>query len=160
MTRSATPPKRRRSVSSAPASPLLDPRDVRAYLLDHASRIALADLDSLVGRASEVRAKAKHDDAGHALFHRQLDVALQLLEDHVAGQCPQIPLHTVCLLAAALFYWLEPIDFIPDFIPGGTIDDALVLELAYELGAAGIERYCTFKGIAGNELLPKATPRR
>ncbi|MBI4515248.1 MAG: DUF1232 domain-containing protein [Deltaproteobacteria bacterium] len=149
-------PKRVRSAKS-PAQ-LLPAIEVEAYLLEQAARIAPADVDSLLARAREVRDKAAGDGKRHARFHRQLEVALQLLRDHAKRVCPQIPYHTVSLLAAALYYWLEPIDAIPDFIAGaGTCDDALVLELACALGAAGLERYCTFKGIATDAVLTVAT---
>jgi hypothetical protein len=43
---------------------------------------------------------------------------------------------------------MNPIDVIPDFIEGiGTSDDALLVELAVEMGWPGIERYCTWKSI-------------
>ena len=139
---------------------MLQPNDVRAYLLDHASRIAPADVDSLVARAADVREKTGSERGRHPLFYRQLTVALRLLADHASGRCAQIPYHTVCLLAAALYYWLEPLDAIPDFVPvAGTSDDALVLELACELGAAGLDRYCTFTGIPLATVLPGYQPR-
>jgi len=138
------------------ATPLLQPGDVRAYLLDHAAQIAPADVDGLVGRAAEVHEKVASEVGNHhQLFRRQIDLALRLLSDHVSGRCPQIPFHTIALLTAALYYWLQPIDVIPDFIPvAGTSDDALVLELAFELGAAGLDRYCTFKDIPRESVLP------
>jgi len=145
---SGTKPPRKPAAKETAAVPLLDPRDVRAYLLRQAADIAPADVQTLLAQADEVRRKAAGDNQRHELFHRQIDLALQLLEDHAEGACEQIPYRTVSLLAAALFYWLEPMDFIPDFLPGiGTSDDALVLELAFELAASGIERYCTFKDV-------------
>lgn len=149
-------PPRKPTAKDTTATPLLDPRDVRAYLLKCAAKIAPADVQTLLAQSDEVRRKAAPDQPRHELFHRQIDLALQLLDDHAASECTQIPYHTVSLLAAALFYWLEPMDFIPDFIPGiGTTDDALVLELAYELAAPGVERYCRFKDIPIDWVLPK-----
>ena len=157
MPRPTTRSKRTRSASAKRATPLLQPGDVRAYLLEHAAQIAPADVEGLVARAAEAREKAARDGARHPLFLRQIDLALQLLGDHVAERCPQIPYHTIALLTAALYYWLQPIDVIPDFIPvAGTSDDALVLELAFELGVAGLDRYCTFKDIPRESVLPIA----
>jgi uncharacterized membrane protein YkvA (DUF1232 family) len=154
----------RKPTAKDTTTPLLDPRDVRFYLLESAAKIAPADVQTLLAQADDVRQKAARDDLRHELFHRQIDLALQLLNDHAAEECTQIPYHTVSLLAAALFYWLEPMDFIPDFIPGiGTTDDALVLELAYELAAPGVERYCRFKDIPIDWVLPKrvaTSPKR
>jgi hypothetical protein len=52
------------------------------------------------------------------------------------------------MLAAALFYYLEPMDVVPDFIPrAGTADDALVLDIAWRLCSAGVQRYIDWKGL-------------
>jgi len=52
------------------------------------------------------------------------------------------------MLAAALFYYLEPMDVVPDFIPrAGTADDALVLDIAWRLCGAGVQRYIDWKGL-------------
>jgi uncharacterized membrane protein YkvA (DUF1232 family) len=66
----------------------------------------------------------------------------------------------VSLLTVALLYLLDPLDVIPDWIEGaGSADDALVFELAFDLGRAGIERYCTWKGISTDGMLrPQKAP--
>jgi uncharacterized membrane protein YkvA (DUF1232 family) len=136
---------------------------VRAYLVAQAEVVAPEDIRTLLTQVDAIRRKAKLDMVQHPRFHRQVDVALELLVDHTAGECPQIPLYTVSLLAAALFYFIEPMDLIPDFIPRiGLTDDALMLELACQLGAAGLERYCTFKSIAtdGVFTMPGTPARR
>src|SRR5690606_20037945 len=82
------------------------------------------------------------------------ELALQLVNEHAAGACPQIPYQTVAMLAVALLYLSDPIDVIPDWIPGvGSSDDALVFELAFQLARPGIERYCAWKGIETDGIL-------
>src|SRR6185503_15291796 len=69
------------------------------------------------------------------------------------GACPQIPYYTVSLLTAALHYYIEPFDVIPDFIPRvGKADDAYMFELAWRRGRPGIERYVAWKGLAVSEV--------
>jgi uncharacterized membrane protein YkvA (DUF1232 family) len=122
--------------------------DFRTYLVAKAGEIAPTDVTVLVAQATRLRQRAARDAAQHAILAPQVELALGLLGDHVAGRCPQIPYQTVALLTAALLYYLSPIDVIPDFVPGiGTSDDALVLQLAFTLGSAGIGRYCAWKGI-------------
>ena len=83
-----------------------------------------------------------------------------MLQDHAAGLSPQIPYYTVCLLAVAVLYFVDPLDVIPDWIPGvGTADDALVYELAFALARRGVERYCTWKGISTDGILAPPKPR-
>jgi uncharacterized membrane protein YkvA (DUF1232 family) len=137
---------------------LLRPDDFREYLEDHATRIAPSDVDTLLEQADALRARVAKDGVAHAGFPERVDVALTLLADHAGGVSPQIPYSTVSLLAAALFYYLEPLDVIPDFIPvHGTRDDALVMALACELGSEGLARYLRWKGLPLS-LVPEPEP--
>jgi len=130
------------------ATSLFQPRDVRAYLAEKAALIAPADVEAALARRQEALDKAATAAPDHDLFQRQVAIAFQLLDDHLSGAAPQIPYSVVSLLTVAMFYLLSPMDLIPDFIPGiGLADDALVLELACEMGAAGLERYCIYKDI-------------
>lgn len=121
--------------------------------------VAPGDVESLVAQRDHVVAKIARDCGDHDLLRRQLHFALELLSDHASERSPQIPYHTVSVLTAAVQYFMNPIDVIPDFIEGvGTSDDALLVELAVELGWPGIERYCIWKGIATTDL--RGTPGR
>ena len=74
---------------------------------------------------------------------------------------PQIPYHTIAVLTVALFYLIEEIDLIPDFIPSiGSADDALVLTLACDIAAPGLERYATWKELKIPWLKPTQPPPR
>ena len=139
-------------------SPLFPVKDVRAYIRSKAALIAPADVEALVAREREVleRAEAETD---HPRLRRQAELAARILGDHATGSSPQIPYFTISLLAVALFYFLDPADLIPDWIPKlGTSDDALVSELAFEMGAAGVQRYCDWKGVSTDGILPVAKP--
>jgi uncharacterized membrane protein YkvA (DUF1232 family) len=140
----------------ARTEPLFKASDFRAYLAEKSALIAPADVESLLTRRDELTSKAVADADRHPLLRRQVDVALQLLADHDAGACPQIPYDTIALLTVAALYLLDPNDVIPDWIAGiGTSDDALVFELAFEMGGPGVERYCTWKDIAVDGLFAK-----
>ena len=134
--------------------------DFAAYLREKADLIASADIESLLAQGERAREKATKDGTTHPRIQWQLELALQLLTDHAQNKCPQIPYHTVSLLAVAVLYYLNEMDAIPDWLPGvGTADDALVFELAFELGAAGIERYCVWKGLT-TEAPPRTDTER
>ena len=142
------------------AAPLLSVADFRRFLVAKAAQIAPSDVTTLVGQVRSVRDRLGDEETMHLRFAQRAKVAMHLLGDHAAGRCPQIPYHTVSLLAAALFYYLNPVDVIPDAIPGvGTADDALVLDLAWEIGHPGIERYLVWKGIT-RPLDGSARPKR
>jgi uncharacterized membrane protein YkvA (DUF1232 family) len=118
--------------------------------------MAPGDVRTVLDEADQVRRRARKDGENHPLLPRQVELALRILEDHDAGRCPQVPYYSVALLTVAVLYFLDPVDVIPDWIPGiGTSDDALVFELALELGAAGVERYCVWKGVPTEGLFVK-----
>lgn len=139
--RRATAPRKRRT-------PLLEPSDLRALLFELANRIAPADVATLMAHEATLRAEAARITSAHlALLRRQIELALDCLHDHVRGDCPQIPYYTISMLAAAVYYFTDKLDVIPDFLPGiGRLDDAAVMALACQLSEDGLRRYCDWKG--------------
>lgn len=143
---------RKRSVKMRGSSLPLSSRDFERHLRAKAAEVAPADVGALVARADEIRARIGAEHAKHPTLAHHARLALELLSDHARGACPQIPYHTVSVLTAALHYYLEPFDVIPDFIPRfGKADDSHVLDLAWKLDRAGIERYVAWKGLAASE---------
>jgi uncharacterized membrane protein YkvA (DUF1232 family) len=125
----------------------LQPGDFQRYLQEKAMLIAPGDVEPLVAQRDQVVAKIERDCGDHDLLRRQLHLAIDLLRDHATERIPQIPYHTIGVLTAAVLYFMNPVDVIPDFIAGvGTSDDALLLEMAFEMTWPGIERYCISKG--------------
>jgi uncharacterized membrane protein YkvA (DUF1232 family) len=129
---------------------LLRRADIVEFLTEHAARIAAPDVTLLVGEGEELRAKvATLRGERFEAFRREVGEALGCLEDYAAGRCPQIPYHTVALLAAGLFYVHDPVGAVPDFLPKlGAVDDALVMAVATRLAAEGLRRYNTWKSAA------------
>ena len=125
---------------------LLQKADFQSYLEDKAREMAPRDVEVLLSQAETARSRALADQ--HPRLGAQMVLALELLADHDDGQCPQIPFYTISLLAEAVYYFLDPNDVIPDWIPEiGKLDDALIMELAFELGSEGIHRYCAWKDV-------------
>jgi len=146
---------RNRSPGAHRTAPLLTPEDFERHLVARAALIAPADVTGLLARSDLVRQRLSGERAVHPVLAQRARVALYLLADHARGACPQIPYQTVSMLTSALYYYLEPMDVIPDFIPRvGTADDALVLEIAWRLCAAGIQRYVDWKGVTPSDETP------
>ena len=150
---------KRRPASKPPAEPLLRPSDVRTIVSDLCTQLAPADVAALMNEEKTLRARAAELPTPHlSLLRDQLGLALDCLRDHLDGRCPQIPYYTISLIGAALLYFTDEFDAIPDFLPEiGHLDDAVVMAMAFELGADGLRRYCDFKDIDATGLLP---PRR
>jgi uncharacterized membrane protein YkvA (DUF1232 family) len=160
----ATRPRRAAASRRRPPSaraPLLDRADVRTILYELANRLAPADVTALLQAEDDLRERARTLAAGDPhLLREQVTLALDCLHDHVAGTCPQIPYYTITLLAAAVSYFADELDVIPDFLPRiGRLDDAVVMAMAYELGREGLQRYCAWKGRDPQRLLrPSGAP--
>lgn len=133
---------------SRSAAGTLRPADFLQHLVEKAAEMAPEDLGTLVSHREQLSQEAERDAADHPLIKPRVELALAVIDDHIAGRCPQIPYQPITYLAAALFYYLDPVDVIPDFLPKvGTSDDALVLELAFRLAAPGVDRYLTWRGV-------------
>lgn len=165
-----TPPKRPvRKPAASPASEeaqaVLDSSDLRTIVLESANQLAPGDVETLMANEVDVRRRAaKVPAASLPLFRHQLDLAMDCLRDHHEGRCPQIPYRTISILAAAVLYFADEHDLIPDFLPQmGRLDDAAIMATAFNLARPGLERYCAFTGreLPHDAPLPAAkTPRR
>lgn len=64
--------------------------------------------------------------AGKIPFARDAIAMVYALQD------PNVPLAKKATIGAALLYFLSPFDLIPDFLPGGYLDDAAVIVAAFK----------------------------
>lgn len=154
--RSSRPPVKKRRSASARQRPLLERGDIRLIVYELANRVAPADVTALLQAERDLRQRAARLQADNLhLLAEQLSLALDCLRDHVDGACPQIPYYTISLLAAAVSYFADQLDVIPDFLPHiGQLDDAVIMAMAYELGRDGLRRYCAWKGRDAHTVLP------
>src|SRR5262245_37673042 len=113
MARSSSP---KHATARPAAREPLSSGDFARHLVEKAAEVAPSDVTALAARANAIRIRAASERDAHPDLVHRVHVALHLLSDHARGACPQIPYHTVALLAAALHYYVEPIDVIPDFI--------------------------------------------
>lgn len=64
----------------------------------------------------------------------------------------QAPWQMIGAVTAALLYVLNPVDFVPDFIPViGLIDDAFIIALCFKLVNNELINYCDQKGLNKEE---------
>lgn len=159
--KAAAPKKPSPPAPTVTSVPVLDRDDIHRILADLTRDIAPADVETLMGNEDEIR--RRFDELGSpelALFKAQLALALDCLRDHVDGECPQIPYYTISLLGAAVMYFSDEFDVVPDFLPNvGKLDDASVMAMAFDLAADGLRRYCTATGRSLRGLLSGRAPR-
>jgi len=92
----------------------------------------------------QLSAKARHINWGGikgAEISSKFFLIGRLLKAQATGNY-QLPLHMIITLLAAVIYFINPIDLIPDFIPGvGFTDDLAVLTWIYRTTADELERF-------------------
>jgi uncharacterized membrane protein YkvA (DUF1232 family) len=75
-----------------------------------------------------------------------------MLKDYKNGNYREMPWHIIGSIVLVLLYVLNPLDIIPDFIPGfGYVDDAAVLALALKLIQADFDNYMVWRQLKENK---------
>jgi uncharacterized membrane protein YkvA (DUF1232 family) len=61
------------------------------------------------------------------------------------GEYKDIPKKTIVLIITALIYFISPIDLIPDWLPGGFIDDAAVITWVLQSMSSDVQKFKAWK---------------
>lgn len=69
----------------------------------------------------------------------------RLLKAWTSGEYRSIPWRSIVWVVAALLYFLNPIDAIPDILPGGFIDDIAVLTLVINRIRVDLDNFLTWE---------------
>lgn len=64
-----------------------------------------------------------------------------IVKDWISGNYKDVPIGSIIAIIIGLLYFVSPIDIIPDFIPGGLVDDALVLGLIIKQVKSDLDKY-------------------
>jgi uncharacterized membrane protein YkvA (DUF1232 family) len=71
---------------------------------------------------------------------------LSMVKDYVKGHYREVPYWAISATALALLYVLNPVDIIPDFLPGfGYLDDATVVAFCLKIMERELEKYKLWK---------------
>lgn len=57
----------------------------------------------------------------------QVSALIRLVVAYARGNYREVSTQTMITIVAGLIYFVSPVDLIPDFLPGGLVDDAVVL---------------------------------
>lgn len=73
---------------------------------------------------------------------RYLSVFIRIIKDYNAGYYPHLPWKSLLSIVGVILYFINPLDVIPDFIPGiGLIDDITLLAYVYKSIENDVEDY-------------------
>lgn len=74
-----------------------------------------------------------------------LKLLFSLIKDWMNGSYTEIPKGSIVLIIIGVIYFVNPLDVIPDPLPGGLVDDAMVLSLIIKQVMAELEKYKIWK---------------
>ena len=90
--------------------------------------------------------KALENEGPIAEVFNDLKLLLLLVKDYITGTYRDIPYGSIIAAVAGILYFLSPIDFIPDFIPGiGLIDDVFVIGMVLKQIHSDLLKYEAWK---------------
>lgn len=74
-----------------------------------------------------------------------LKILIELVKDWLKGDYVDLSKNTIIMVIIALIYLVSPIDLIPDFLPGGYLDDILVIAYVVKKISGELEIYKEWK---------------
>jgi uncharacterized membrane protein YkvA (DUF1232 family) len=95
----------------------------------HAVRL-MSDPEATKQLADEAEKKAKGATGPLRDILGEVKALIRLVRAYASGTYRAVPFESMVIIVLALIYLVSPIDVIPDFLPGGLIDDAAVLAFA------------------------------
>lgn len=96
---------------------------------------------------NQERIAAKISESGILERYAELGkLMLRMLKDYRKGLYREVPWFTIASIVFALLYVLNPLDLIPDFIPGiGYLDDLSVLGITLRFIESDLHKYLDWK---------------
>jgi uncharacterized membrane protein YkvA (DUF1232 family) len=117
-------------------------------VITDSSKVSADELSEVLNNESQIRKKAsKLDFTKFSKLIKQLTLSLQMISDYKTKTYLNIPWKTIALVVAAILYFINPFDIIPDFIPFlGYTDDALAFAAIFKSAQTDLYDYCKWKG--------------
>ena len=119
------------------------------YMRSEISKVDEGDLDMVMKNNRKISDKIAN--AGFLKKYTELAKAMfGMIRDYKKGIYKQVPWFTIAAAAFSLLYIFNPLDIVPDFIPGlGYVDDLAVFTFALKFIQTDIHSYLDWK--TGNQ---------
>ena len=110
-----------------------------------AQKVTPQDVEKVLNKSEDIRRKFE-SEGPLGKFVNDCKLFLALVKDYWHGKYRRIPYWTIAAIVVALLYVLNPLDLIPDFIPGfGQVDDAAVVAACLLLVRKDLHKYRIWK---------------
>ena len=115
---------------------------IERILRDGMRRAKTSDVGKAVRRSPALRRLVRGPLAD---LGEDLSTLVAMLKDYTSGDYRAVPQRTILAAVVAVLYVLDPLDLIPDFLPGiGLVDDAAVVAFVLRAVQRDIHDYRTW----------------
>lgn len=121
------------------------------------SKIDARSIDEITSEEKKVGRKSESLDVSKfRRFINQVKLAFGLIKDFKEKRYTDIPWRSITLISAAIIYFLNPFDVVPDLFPViGIADDAVLFATLFKSIQTDLEKYGEWKGINIGEYFVK-----
>ncbi len=115
------------------------------YMSDEITKIEEGDVKVVMEKEEDISKKITSSDV-LTKYTELAKVMFGMLKDYRKGIYTNVPWFTIASIAFGFLYVLNPLDIIPDFIPGlGYIDDLAVLSFGLRFIETDLHNYLDWK---------------
>jgi uncharacterized membrane protein YkvA (DUF1232 family) len=115
------------------------------FLETKISKVDDEDVEKVIQNEQSILQKIKNNPS-FKKYRNLIYAMIQMVKDTKNGIYKQTPWFTIATIIVVLLYILNPLDIIPDFVPGlGYLDDASVFALALKWISKDIDAYLDWK---------------
>ncbi|HEX5036342.1 MAG TPA: DUF1232 domain-containing protein [bacterium] len=105
------------------------------------AKAVLQDKERLESFLKEAVVKADRNKSKIRRVWSHLKALARMIRAWAKGEYRRVPASTLVAAAAALVYFLNPFDLVPDFLPVGLIDDALFIGWVLSAIQTDVEKF-------------------
>ncbi|SDD31912.1 Uncharacterized membrane protein YkvA, DUF1232 family [Terribacillus halophilus] len=109
------------------------------------AKALLQDKEKSKELLANVSTKATDNKGKLAEIWSDLQLMVDMLRDWRKGAYKQLPKKSLLMIAATFLYFLSPVDFVPDFIPGGLLDDVALIAFTFKQIQLDVAAYKQWK---------------
>jgi len=114
------------------------------YLETEVSKVNEGDLDMVMKNKDAIDKKLK--GAGMKKYAELGKLMFGMLKDYRKGEYNQMPWFTIAAIGLTLLYVFNPMDMLPDFLPGvGYVDDFALFTIAVRFIESDLHAYLNWK---------------
>ncbi|SDL45950.1 Uncharacterized membrane protein YkvA, DUF1232 family [Salinimicrobium catena] len=114
------------------------------YVNSEVSRIEDGDLDMVMKNKEEI--DKKFAGTGLKKYAEMGKIMFGMLKDYKKGEFKQVPWFSIAAVVFAMLYIFNPLDIVPDFIPGlGYVDDFAIFTIVLRFIETDLHAYLDWK---------------